>query len=158
MSTHQANSNSYRQPHSHSLVPTRHTQRHTHSWQTCLPLATSQSHAPFLPVWNVGAAVVPGFPHFGVNDSEAGCTKEVCPMEQRLSDQPPHNTRTHTQEDRVVNRASRHTIWMDCMLLSANQAWETLTVRIGEAEIETESKMRRISSACVSVWRLGNFL
>lgn len=134
MFTHQATPPpllTHSQPHSHSLslLPT-----HTHSWLTCLPLATSQSHAPFLPVWNVGAAVIPGFPHFSVNDTEAGCTKEVCPVEQRLSDQPPPpNSHTQTQEYRAVNRASRHTIWTEHTLLSANQAWETFSVRTGEA-------------------------
>ncbi len=81
-----------------------HTHTYTHSWLTRLPLATSQSHAPFLPVWNVGAAVVPGFPHFSVNDTEAGCTKEVCPIEQRLSDQPPsQHTHIHTQRNTVLS-------------------------------------------------------
>lgn len=77
--------------HNHS-VGTSLSQRHTHTLTaglTCLPLATSQSHAPFVAVWNVGAAVVPGFPHFSVHDTEAACTKEVCPIKQRLSDQRP---------------------------------------------------------------------
>ena len=89
-----------------------------------------------------------------VNDTEAGCTKEVCPIKQRLSDRPPtthththtHSSSRHTHTRRhpgtqfcSVNRASRHTIWTDLTLLSANQAWETLTVRIGVVEIETES-------------------
>lgn len=58
----------------------------------------------------------------------------------------------HTQENRAVNRASRHTIWMDCMPLSADQAREMFTVRIGEAEIETE---RRIGSVCVEGGKLS---
>lgn len=83
-----------------------HTHTHTRSWLTCLPLATSQSHAPFMLVWNVGAAVVPGFPHFSVNDTEAGSTKEVCPIKQRLSDQspPPHlSQHTHTPRNTVLS-------------------------------------------------------
>lgn len=116
MLTHQATPHKLMQTATLSFTfPTPHTHSHTHTagWPACRWPRLSHTLPSCLcgtwePLWSQAS-------HTSVfNDSEAACTKEVCPIAQRLSDQPPlwapltTHARTHPGKQGCQQRFQAH--------------------------------------------------